>query len=268
MCSAKCRVIAAEDTRSARYLLDHFDVKAPRSPATTTTTARRRHPSLSTRCRGGDVAVVSDAGMPGISDPGHDLVVAALAAGHDVVPIPGASAVARRRRRQRADVAALPLPGLPAATVRARADGRSPKPASAAIRWSSSSRRTASRRRWPTRSPRWATAASPSPRADEAARGDLARHRLRRHRPLQRAPRRVHARDRRRRSPSSPTSAVDASAIVAALRRRGSVGKAGHRRADAAHGSRAAQPTPAGTSSEFAAVTSDAGASAVTRFGC
>ncbi len=65
--------------------------------------ARAKTPSILRALDGGDVAVISDAGMPGISDPGHDLVIAAIAAGHDVVPIPGASAV----------VAAVAASGLP-----------------------------------------------------------------------------------------------------------------------------------------------------------
>jgi 16S rRNA (cytidine1402-2'-O)-methyltransferase len=65
--------------------------------------ARAKKPSILRALDGGDVAVISDAGMPGISDPGHDLVIAAIAAGHDVVPIPGASAV----------VAAVAASGLP-----------------------------------------------------------------------------------------------------------------------------------------------------------
>jgi 16S rRNA (cytidine1402-2'-O)-methyltransferase len=99
---ADVSLIAAEDTRSARRLLDHFAVKAR-------VTSYNEHnkivktPAILDALAAGDVAVVSDAGMPGISDPGYDLVVAALAAGHAVVPIPGASAV----------LAAVAASGLP-----------------------------------------------------------------------------------------------------------------------------------------------------------
>ncbi len=55
------------------------------------------------RLESGDVALVTDAGMPGISDPGYPLIRDALAAGHEVVPVPGASAV----------LAALVASGLP-----------------------------------------------------------------------------------------------------------------------------------------------------------
>ncbi|TAK67700.1 MAG: 16S rRNA (cytidine(1402)-2'-O)-methyltransferase [Dehalococcoidia bacterium] len=95
-------LVAAEDTRSARQLLDHFGIKA-RLTSYNEHNARARTPSLLDALAAGDVAVVSDAGMPGISDPGHHLVVAAVEAGHAVVPIPGASAV----------VAAVAASGLP-----------------------------------------------------------------------------------------------------------------------------------------------------------
>jgi 16S rRNA (cytidine1402-2'-O)-methyltransferase len=96
-------VIAAEDTRSARKLLDHFEIKPPHITSYNEHNARAKTPALLDALASGDVAVVSDAGMPGISDPGHDLVVAAIAEGHAVVPIPGASAV----------VAAVAASGLP-----------------------------------------------------------------------------------------------------------------------------------------------------------
>jgi 16S rRNA (cytidine1402-2'-O)-methyltransferase len=101
-------LIAAEDTRSARRLLDHFDAAcAPSGKARLISynehNARARTPVLLDALAAGDVAVVSDAGTPGISDPGHHLVVAAIEAGHPVVPIPGASAV----------VAAVAASGLP-----------------------------------------------------------------------------------------------------------------------------------------------------------
>jgi 16S rRNA (cytidine1402-2'-O)-methyltransferase len=96
-------VIAAEDTRSARKLLQHFEIKRPRITSYNEHNARAKTPALLDALASGDVAVVSDAGMPGISDPGHDLVVAAIAAGHAVVPIPGASAV----------IAAVAASGLP-----------------------------------------------------------------------------------------------------------------------------------------------------------
>ena len=86
-------VIAAEDTRRTAKLLQHYSISTP----TTSLHAHNEHartPYLIDRLRSGDsIAVVSDAGTPGISDPGSRLVSAAHAAGLTVVPIPGASAV-------------------------------------------------------------------------------------------------------------------------------------------------------------------------------
>jgi 16S rRNA (cytidine1402-2'-O)-methyltransferase len=95
-------LVAAEDTRSAAVLLRRYGLSA-KLTSYNDHNARAKTPSILRALDGGDVAVISDAGMPGISDPGHDLVIAAIAAGHDVVPIPGASAV----------VAAVAASGLP-----------------------------------------------------------------------------------------------------------------------------------------------------------
>jgi 16S rRNA (cytidine1402-2'-O)-methyltransferase len=86
-------LIAAEDTRRTRILLAHHGI---RRPVTSYYDAveRRRAPVLVERLEAGAaVALVSDAGTPGIADPGYHLVRAALAAGVRVVPIPGPSAV-------------------------------------------------------------------------------------------------------------------------------------------------------------------------------
>jgi 16S rRNA (cytidine1402-2'-O)-methyltransferase len=85
-------VIAAEDTRHTRKLLNHFGVATP-------TISYHEHSgpaglqAMLERLAQGDVALVSDAGTPLISDPGQDLVQAALQAGHTIVPIPGPSAL-------------------------------------------------------------------------------------------------------------------------------------------------------------------------------
>src|SRR6185436_14959488 len=83
-------LIAAEDTRTSRVLMRAHQVETPlvsfhefSGPGQ----VRR----LVERLEQGDVALVSDAGMPGLSDPGYPLINAALAAGHTVVPIPGPS---------------------------------------------------------------------------------------------------------------------------------------------------------------------------------
>ena len=95
-------LIAAEDTRKTRRLLTRYGITTP-------LTSYYEHNKLTKlgnileRLASGDVALVSEAGMPGISDPGYELVVAAIAAGISVVPVPGASAV----------VTALAVSGLP-----------------------------------------------------------------------------------------------------------------------------------------------------------
>jgi 16S rRNA (cytidine1402-2'-O)-methyltransferase len=95
-------LIAAEDTRHTRKLLNHFAITTralsyhQHSPAA-------RVAAILTALATGDVALVTDAGMPGISDPGQPLVAATLAAGHTVVPVPGPTAA----------IAALAVSGLP-----------------------------------------------------------------------------------------------------------------------------------------------------------
>jgi len=86
-------LIAAEDTRSARLLLKRHGITAPRMTSYTDHNARAKTPQILRALDAGDVALVTDAGMPGISDPGHQLIAAAIDAGHSVVPLPGASAV-------------------------------------------------------------------------------------------------------------------------------------------------------------------------------
>lgn len=98
----EARLIAAEDTRTTGRLLKHFAIDTP-------LTSYHEHNKLSKldaifdALAEGDVALVSDAGTPGISDPGYELVGAALAQGITVVPLPGPSAV----------IAALVASGLP-----------------------------------------------------------------------------------------------------------------------------------------------------------
>lgn len=86
------KLIAAEDTRRTRQLLAAYDIKTP----TTSYHERNKLTKLDYilgALSEGDVALVSDAGMPGISDPGHELIVAASGRGIPIVPIPGASVV-------------------------------------------------------------------------------------------------------------------------------------------------------------------------------
>ena len=96
-------VIAAEDTRHSGKLLHHFGVKTP-TIALHDHNERAVSESIVARLQVGDaVALVSDAGTPLISDPGYHLVAQARAAGCQVVPVPGASAL----------LAALSASGLP-----------------------------------------------------------------------------------------------------------------------------------------------------------
>jgi len=87
-------VVAAEDTRRTRVLLAHHGIDRP-LVSYHDAVERTRAPRLVQQMREGTtIALVSDAGTPGIADPGYHLVRAAVAAGIPVVPIPGPSAVA------------------------------------------------------------------------------------------------------------------------------------------------------------------------------
>ncbi|VXD19000.1 Ribosomal RNA small subunit methyltransferase I [Planktothrix serta PCC 8927] len=84
--------IAAEDTRHTAKLLHHFDIKTPQQ-SYYEHNQHRRIPSLLESLRQGKaIALVTDAGMPGISDPGYELVKACIEANIPVIPIPGVSA--------------------------------------------------------------------------------------------------------------------------------------------------------------------------------
>jgi 16S rRNA (cytidine1402-2'-O)-methyltransferase len=95
--------IAAEDTRHTGKLLQHFQITTPQISYHDHNRTSRLPEILARLRQGKSIALVSDAGMPGISDPGYELVKACVEAGIPVVPIPGASAV----------VTALSAAGLP-----------------------------------------------------------------------------------------------------------------------------------------------------------
>ena len=95
-------LVAAEDTRVTRTLFRVHDIHTPLASFHEFTTSARRG-RLIERLQDGDVALVTDAGTPAVSDPGYPLIRDALTAGHDVVPVPGASSV----------MAALMVAGLP-----------------------------------------------------------------------------------------------------------------------------------------------------------
>jgi 16S rRNA (cytidine1402-2'-O)-methyltransferase len=95
-------LIAAEDTRTTRILLKHYEIPTP-------LTSYHEHNKLTkletvfNALASGDVALVSDAGTPGISDPGYELIREAISRGVTIVPLPGANAA----------ITALVASGLP-----------------------------------------------------------------------------------------------------------------------------------------------------------
>ncbi len=86
-------LVLAEDTRHSRHLLDRYEVTTPMQPYHEHNEAKQTPRVLDRLRAGDDVALVSDAGTPLLSDPGARLVRAAIDAGFDVVPVPGASAL-------------------------------------------------------------------------------------------------------------------------------------------------------------------------------
>jgi 16S rRNA (cytidine1402-2'-O)-methyltransferase len=95
--------IAAEDTRHTGRLLQHFQVKTPQISYHEHNHQQRVGEMVAKLQQGESIALVTDAGMPGISDPGYELIVACVEVQIPVVPIPGCSAV----------VTALSAAGLP-----------------------------------------------------------------------------------------------------------------------------------------------------------
>lgn len=85
-------LVVCEDTRHSGVLLAHFSITTRRVSAHSHNEAERVASVVRTLDSGSDVAYVSDAGTPGLSDPGRLLVRGARDAGHRVVPVPGASA--------------------------------------------------------------------------------------------------------------------------------------------------------------------------------
>lgn len=99
----ECDVVAAEDTRRTGQLLKHFQISKPLLSYFQFNEARRSEEILERLRRGENVALVTDAGSPGISDPGERVVRAAISAGLRVEAVPGPCAL----------VAALTASGLP-----------------------------------------------------------------------------------------------------------------------------------------------------------
>ena len=90
----QAELIAAEDTRRTRKLLSHFDIHTPLTSFYAHNEAQKTAQVLEKLRVGADVALVTDAGLPGISDPGVRLVSAVLADGLPLSVLPGASAPA------------------------------------------------------------------------------------------------------------------------------------------------------------------------------
>ena len=99
----ECDVVAAEDTRHSGQLLKHFGISKALLSYFQFNEARRSEEIIERLRRGEKVVLVTDAGSPGISDPGERVVKAAIAAGFRVEAVPGACAL----------VAALTASGLP-----------------------------------------------------------------------------------------------------------------------------------------------------------
>lgn len=98
--------IACEDTRQTQKLLNHFEIRTPTVSYHMHNEGTRTEELIAELKQGARIAVVSDAGTPGIADPGGQVVTATLAAGIDVFPVPGANAA----------VSGLIASGLPAET--------------------------------------------------------------------------------------------------------------------------------------------------------
>lgn len=96
------QLIAAEDTRTARVLLEKYAITTP-ATSFFEGNERRKIDAILDALAGGDVALISEAGMPGISDPGYPLIQAAIERDVAIVPVPGPSA----------HTAALVISGLP-----------------------------------------------------------------------------------------------------------------------------------------------------------
>src|SRR5262252_8592195 len=99
----ECDVVAAEDTRRTGLMLKHFSISKPLLSYFQFNEAKRSEEIIQRLQRGEKVALVTDAGSPGISDPGERVVAAARAAGLRVEAVPGPCAL----------VAALTAAGLP-----------------------------------------------------------------------------------------------------------------------------------------------------------
>src|SRR5881394_3989141 len=88
----QCDLIACEDTRQTQKLLNHFGIEKPTVSYHEHNEASRAAELVEKLAQGSRIAVVSDAGTPGISDPGFRLIALAIERGIPVVPVPGPAA--------------------------------------------------------------------------------------------------------------------------------------------------------------------------------
>lgn len=96
-------LIAAEDTRTTKFLLNHYNIQKPLLSFFSHNEQLRTPQIIDKLLEGQAVALVSDAGTPGISDAAHSMITAAIARGIKIVPLPGATAC----------IPALVVSGLP-----------------------------------------------------------------------------------------------------------------------------------------------------------
>ena len=97
-------LIAAEDTRRARHLLSHYNIRTPLTSYFDGNQESKGEKLIARLTTGNSIALVSEAGTPTISDPGHRLVVRCIDADIDIIPIPGPTACITA-----ASVAGMPL---------------------------------------------------------------------------------------------------------------------------------------------------------------
>ena len=86
-------LIAAEDTRHTQKLLSHYDIRTPLTSYHEHNEKTKARPLVERLLQGQNIALVTDAGVPTISDPGYRIIVEAIKAGIQVTPIPGPSAL-------------------------------------------------------------------------------------------------------------------------------------------------------------------------------
>ena len=86
-------LIASEDTRKTKRLLNRYDIQTP-TISYHEHNRKARLPKIMAALEVGDIALVSEAGMPGINDPGYEAIQAAITKNIDIVPVPGPSAIA------------------------------------------------------------------------------------------------------------------------------------------------------------------------------